>query len=202
MSGYTGQIRNVETFQPILFKIWFFPFCFPCGLGSLGPVCFTFHLWSSRIRFRTKDRVLCGERNKCGPFKRAVGTESLGNGTLLSSSLLLPRQELRSSFAGSENQRCIFAAAELRNFTGVFLLLLLVSFSPLPPFSPVSYSSLNLIVVLTATRVRTFLGSFSTDRRREEYVIPKHILGCLTSISGWSEEWELRGCLRAGSRAA
>lgn len=56
------------------------------------------------------------------------------------------------------------------------LLLLLISLSPLPPFPSMSHSSLNLIVVLTATGVPTFPGSFPTCKRREEYAIPKYIL--------------------------
>lgn len=56
------------------------------------------------------------------------------------------------------------------------MLLLLISTSPLPPLSPVLYSSLNLIVVLTAARILTFLGSFPACKRREEYAIPKYIL--------------------------
>lgn len=111
---------TLKLFSPFSLRFGFFPFL----SGVVWTVWVLFALPSTFGAVElgleeTKDRLLCGERNKCGPFKRAVEIKSLGNGTLLSSSLLLPRQELRSS-SGSENQRCIFAAAELRNFTGFF----------------------------------------------------------------------------------
>ena len=60
--------------------------------------------------------------------------------------------------------------------------------------TPILFSNVRLISEFNshlASRILTFLGSFPSYKRKEEYTVPKYILWKLEDVAGLSKEWDI-----------
>jgi len=60
--------------------------------------------------------------------------------------------------------------------------------------TPILFSNVRLISEFNshlASRILTFLGSFPSYKRKEEYTVPKYILWKLEDVAGLPKEWDI-----------